>query len=108
MQEGAAVWNATGFMTWQPLFAALTAEQMILVGQTEEAKELLDRFDNTVAVTGESQALAPLKLCRALLHQKNNEPELAERQAKTALQIANQQQARLWQNNIEAHFPTLG
>ncbi len=101
MREGAAAWDATGFASWQPLFAALTAREAVAAGRLDIAAILLDRFSDTP----EAQAAAPLALAGALMADAQGRGAEAARLARLACVTASAQDAGLWIRVVEDTFP---
>ncbi len=102
MEAGAAAWDATGFLSWQPLMAAHRAWFLVAAGELAAAEVLLDLFGARIAATGEAQAAAPLRLARAQLWMARGSTAAGRAEARAALAIAEAQKARAWLGQIEA------
>lgn len=100
MQAGAASWDATGFASWQPVFAALTAREAVTAGHLDLARTLVEWFSGTA----EAQADAPLLLTRALIARADGDAADAVHLAEQAGALAEAQSGRLWLNHIDTAF----
>ena len=92
MEAAAVAWAATGFETWRPIFAALTAHEAVAAGFIDTASELVERFTDTA----ERQAEAPFLIVRALIADSEGRAGDAARMAAAARATAAAQGARLW------------
>jgi hypothetical protein len=107
MEDGAARWAATGFRTWQPLFAAERAACLVQAGETARAEAAILEAETAVALSGEYQAAAPIALARALLRAAEGRAAAARAEALAARAIADRQGAVLWRDRIDAALAAL-
>ncbi len=107
LHGGLSVYRATGAIVWLPYFIALLARAYESAGQIEEAMTQLDDALQIVERTGEHWFTAELYRLKGqlLLHQRHTETA-AELYCR-ALDIAAEQEARLWQLRAAASLARL-
>jgi class 3 adenylate cyclase/predicted ATPase len=97
MREGSAAYQATGAVAWVPYQIALLAKACELAGQIEEAADLLSDGWQIIERTGERWLEAELCRHKGELVLRDGQPDAAEALFRKALNIAEQQEARLWE-----------
>ncbi|WP_294222077.1 adenylate/guanylate cyclase domain-containing protein [uncultured Shimia sp.] len=104
MQGGLEFWAATGFSCWQSHFASYLAQDMVAIGQIDQAEKLVETHLGQLLLTGENQSRAPLMLSRALCQEARGDTPRALETAQEAWYIAAAQGALLWQDMIKDKF----
>jgi class 3 adenylate cyclase/predicted ATPase len=97
LRSGSAAYRATGAEAWTPHYLALLARACEFGGQIEEAFSLLDDALRVVERTGERWFSAELYRHKGQLVLQQGHSEAAEGSYRTALNIAQQQGAKLWE-----------
>jgi class 3 adenylate cyclase/predicted ATPase len=108
MRSGAAAYHATGANTWMPHFVALLARGCEIGGQVEEAAILLDDALQLVEGTGERWFAAELHRHKGRLLLLQGHAEAAEELYRGALNIAREQEAKLWELRAATSLARLG
>jgi len=93
--EGSAVYLATGAKAWVPYHLALLARARELAGQIDLALEHVEEAFRIVELTGERWLIPELIRQKAQLLTRT--PNAAEELFRTALSLAIQQKAKLWE-----------
>jgi predicted ATPase len=107
LRGGFAAYGATGAELWMPHYIALIAGACEIAGQIEEAVTLLDDALQTAERTGERWLDAELYRHRGQLLLRQGRSEAAEELYRTALSIAREQEARLWELRAAASLARL-
>jgi class 3 adenylate cyclase/predicted ATPase len=107
LRGGSAAYGATGAELWMPHYIALIAGACEIAGQIEEAVTLLDDALQTAERTGERWLDAELYRHRGQLLLRQGRSEAAEELYRTALSIAREQEARLWELRAAASLARL-
>jgi predicted ATPase len=97
LRSGSEAYRATGAELYMPYHIALLATACDLAGQVEEALTLLDDGLRTVERTGERWFAAELYRQKGELLRRQGHMEAVEGLYRTALSIAEEQQAKLWE-----------
>jgi class 3 adenylate cyclase/predicted ATPase len=97
LRRGSAAYRATGAEMWMPHYIALLARACEIAGQIEEAVTLLDDALRIVERTGERWLEAELNRHKGQLLLRQGHTEAAEELYRTALSIAAEQGAKLWE-----------
>jgi class 3 adenylate cyclase/predicted ATPase len=96
LRSGSTAYTATGAGIWIPHQIALLARAYEIAGQVEEGLVLLDEALQIVEMTGECWFAAELYRHKGQLLQQGHS-EAAEELYRTALSIAREQEAKLWE-----------
>lgn len=96
IREGIAGFYRTGALTWTPLFHMIEAEAEVLCGHAEAALSILDHALQTSRARGENYFEAELMRRRGELF-RDRDPSNAEALFSEALEIAQHQEAKLWE-----------
>jgi class 3 adenylate cyclase/predicted ATPase len=107
LHRGWANWRATGSEVWATQITVLLAEAYEAAGQAEEAVALLDDALRTVARTGERWLLAEFYRRKGELLLRQGRIEAAEQLYRKALNIAEEQQAKVWELRAAASLARL-
>jgi tetratricopeptide (TPR) repeat protein len=97
LRSGSTAFRATGAELWMPHYIALLARACEIAGQIEEAMTLLDDALEIVERTGERWFAAELNRHKGQLLLRRGHAEAAEELYRTALGIAREQEAKLWE-----------
>ncbi len=97
LRRGSSVYRATGAKTWVPHHISLLARACEIAGQVEEATAMLDGALQIVERTGERWFVAELHRLKGELLQRQEHTEAAEELYRQALNIAREQEAKLWE-----------
>ena len=97
LHRGLAAYRATGAQAWVPYQIGLLARAYEIVGQIEEALDLLDDSLEIVERTGERWLIAELYRHKGQLLLRQDHTEAAEELYRSALSIAQEQEAKLWE-----------
>ena len=97
LRSGLAAYRATGAETWTPYNNALLARACDTAGQVKAALTLLGEALHTVERTGERWFLAELNRHKGQLLLRQGHSEAAEKLYRKALNIAREQEAKLWE-----------
>jgi class 3 adenylate cyclase/predicted ATPase len=97
MREGSAAYQATGAVAWVPYQLALLAKACEIAGQTEEAADLLNDGLQIIDRTGERWLEAELHRYKGELVLRDGQPDAGEALFRKALNIAQRQEAKLWE-----------
>lgn len=97
LRGGASAFRATGAAAWMPYHGALSARAYEVATQIEEAVTQLDDALQTVGRTGERWLEAELNRHKGKLLLRLGYSEAAEELYRTALTIAEEQGAKLWE-----------
>src|SRR5262245_11069144 len=97
LRRGLAAYRATGAEAFVPYQIALLAKACEIAGQIEEAADLLDDALQIIELTGERWLEAELHRHKGELVLRGGRPDAAEELFRKALNIAKQQEAKLWQ-----------
>jgi len=97
LRIGLAAYRATGSEAWMPHHIALLARACEIAGQIEEAMTLWDEALGIVDRTGERWFVAELNRHKGELLLRQGHPDVAEELYHTALSIAREQEAKLWE-----------
>ena len=107
MRSGTAAFRATGAELWTPHFIALLADAHEIAGQLEEALILLDNALEVVERIGERWLEAELHRNKGQLLLRQEHTEAAEELFRNALDIAREQEAKLWELRAAASLARL-
>jgi DNA-binding winged helix-turn-helix (wHTH) protein/predicted ATPase len=97
LHRGLAAYRATGAQAWVPYQIGLLARAYKIVGQIEEAVDLVDDALRIIARTGERWLAAELNRDKGELLLRQGHAEAAEDLYRKALSIAREQKAKLWE-----------
>jgi predicted ATPase len=97
LRSASAAWRATGAEVWMPYHIALLAGAYEIAGQIEEALILLDDALQIVERTGERWFAAELNRHKGQLLLRHGQTKAAEELYRKALNIAEEQEAKLWE-----------
>jgi predicted ATPase len=97
LRSGLAAYRATGAETWMPYHIALLASACEIAGEIEEAVTLLDDALQIVERTGERWLEAELYRHKGQSLLRQGHTEAAEELYRKALNIAEEQGAKLWE-----------
>ena len=97
LRNGIAAYRASGAEVWMPHYTALLARGCEIAGQVEQALTLWDEALRIVERTGERWFLAELYRHKGQLLLRQGDAESAEELYRTALNVAREQEARLWE-----------
>jgi predicted ATPase len=107
LRSGSSAYCATGATAWMPFYLALLAGASEIAGQIEESASRLDQALQLVDKTGERWFAAELDRQRGRLLLRQGHPEAAEELYRKALDIAREQEARLWELRAAASLARL-
>jgi predicted ATPase len=107
LRSGSAAYSATGAVQWMPHHIALLARACAIAGQVEEALAQLGDALQMVERTGERWLAAELNRHKGRLLLRQGHSEAAEELYRTALSIAEEQEAKLWELRAAASFARL-
>jgi predicted ATPase len=108
LRSGSTAYRATGAELWLPYQIALLARAYEIAAKIEEAVTLLDEALQIVERTGERWFVAELNRHKGqLLLRQRGHPEAAEELYRTALSIAREQEAKLWELRAAASLARL-
>jgi predicted ATPase len=97
LRSGSAAYRAAGQEAWMPFFVALQAAACEMAGQIEEGLTLLEEALQIVERTGERWLEAELHRQKGELLLRRGHSEAAEELYCKALDIAREQEAKLWE-----------
>ena len=97
LREGLNAYHTTGAEAWLPHFLVLLAAACKLAGQVEEALSLIDDALQIVERTEQRWLEAELNRLQGKLLLQDGQPEAAEQLYRKALNIAQEQGAKLWE-----------
>jgi predicted ATPase len=97
LRSSSAAYRATGAEVWMPHYLALLANACEIAGQVEEALTLLDDALRIVERTGERWFAAELNRHKGQLLSQQGQSEAAEELYRKALNIAQEQEAKMWE-----------
>jgi class 3 adenylate cyclase/predicted ATPase len=97
LNRGLAAYRATGARAWVPYQIDLLARAYEIVGQIEQAVDLLDDSLEIIGRTGERWLTAELYRHKGQLLLRQGRSEAAEELYSKALNIAQEQEAKLWE-----------
>jgi class 3 adenylate cyclase len=105
LEQGIALWNTTGFETWQSWFGALRGELLLAVGRSGDALEEVAIQEDRIARNGEMQFASILASIKAqALERVSLDAKLVDDTYSEAMQIARMQGAIAWQLQIAATY----
>jgi predicted ATPase len=107
LRSGSSAHLATGAEAWTPYHIALLAAACEIAGQVEEAVTLLDEALQIVERTGERWFAAELNRHKGQLLLRQGNSEAAEELYRKALNIAEEQAAKLWELRAAASLARL-
>jgi predicted ATPase len=107
LRSGSAAYRATGAEMWMPHHIALMAGACEIAGQIEEALILFDEALQIVERTGERWLVAELSRHKGQLLLRQGHSEAAEELYRKALNIAEEQGAKLWELRAAASLARL-
>jgi predicted ATPase len=108
LRSGSAAYRATGAELWMPHYIALLAGACEIAGHFEEALTLLDDALQLAGRTGERWFAAELNRQKGQLLLRQGHPEAAEQLYRKALDIAREQEAKLWELRAARNLARLG
>jgi tetratricopeptide (TPR) repeat protein len=97
LRSGSSAYRATGAELAIPYYTSLLAAACAIAGQIEEAVTLLDEALQIVERTREGWFTAELNRHKGQLLLRQGHPEAAEELYRKALDIAEEQEAKLWE-----------
>jgi len=97
LHSGIAAYRATGAEVYTPHYIVLLAKAYEIAAQIDEAVSLLDDALQTIERTGERWFAAELYRHKGELLLRQGHAEAAEQLYRTALGIAREQEAKLWE-----------
>jgi predicted ATPase len=97
LRSGTEAFRATGMEVWTPYFLALEAAGCAIGGQIDKALTLLDEALRIVEEKGGRWIEAELHRLKGQLLLRQGCHEAAEAQYRTALRVAGEQEARMWE-----------
>jgi predicted ATPase len=97
LRSGSTATRATGAELWMPYYIALLARACEIAGQIEEALTLVDEALQIIERTREQWFEAELYRHKGELLLRQGHTEAAEELYRNALNIAREQQAKLWE-----------
>jgi predicted ATPase len=97
LRRGSSAYRSTGAEAWMPYYTALLASAYQLAGQVTEALVLLEDALRIIERTGERWFLAELNRKKGQLLLRQGHSETAEGLYRSALSIAAEQEAKLWE-----------
>jgi class 3 adenylate cyclase/predicted ATPase len=107
LRSGLGNYRATGAEQWMSEYLSLMASACEITGQVEEALALLDEALQIVERTGERWFEAELNRQKGQLLLRQRHTEDAEELYRTALRIAREQEAKLWELRAAASLARL-
>jgi predicted ATPase len=107
LRSGSAAYRSTGAEQWMPYHTSLLAGACEIAGQIEEALTLLDDALQIVERTGERWFAAELSRHKGRLLLRQGHTEAAEELYRKALNIAEEQGAKLWELRAAASLARL-
>jgi class 3 adenylate cyclase/predicted ATPase len=107
LRSGSRAYRATGSASWMPHYFALLATACEIAGQIEEALPLLDDALQIIERTGERLLAGELHRHKGELLLRQGHAEAAEQLYRTALSIAREQEAKLWELRAAASLARL-
>jgi class 3 adenylate cyclase/predicted ATPase len=107
LRSGSAAYRATGAVVVMPHYIALLAGAYEIAGRIEEAATLLDDDLQLVEKTGERWCVAELHRRKGELLLRQGQPEAADELYCQALNIAREQEAKLWELRAAASLARL-
>jgi predicted ATPase len=107
LRSGSIAYRATGAEQWMPHYAALLASAYQIAGKIEEGLILLDDALRIVERTGQRWFAAELNRHKGQLLLRQGHPEAAEELYRKALNIAEEQGAKLWELRGAVSFAQL-
>jgi len=97
LRSGSTAYRSTGAQGNMPYHLALLVEACEIAGQNEEGVPLLDEATRIVEETGERWLAAELNRRKGQLLLRQGQTEVAEQLYRSALGIAAEQEAKLWE-----------
>jgi len=97
LRRGSSAFRGTGAVTWTPHYTALQARACEIAGQIEEALTLLDDALQIAERTGERWLEAELYRHKGQLLLRQGDSAAAEELYCSALRIAREQEAKMWE-----------
>jgi predicted ATPase len=97
MRSGLAAYHANGAVAWMPYIHLLLAGAHEITGQIEESLALLDEALQIIETTGARWLSAELNRHKGQILLRQGHSEAAEELYRRALNIAENQQAKLWE-----------
>jgi len=97
LRSGIAAYRSTGAEVYIPHYVVLLAKAYEIAAQIDEAVSLLDDALQTIERTGERWFAAELYRHKGELLLRQGHAEAAEQLYRTALGIAREQEAKLWE-----------
>ena len=97
LRSGSSAFRSTGAEAWMPQHIALLAKACEVAGQIEEALFLFNEALQIVERTGECWFAAELNRHKGQVLLRQGQSEAAEELYRTALSIAGEQEAKLWE-----------
>jgi predicted ATPase len=97
LRSGIATYRSTGAEVYIPHYVVLLAKACEIAAQIDEAASLLDDALQTIERTGERWFAAELHRHKGELLLRQGHAEAAEKLYRTALGIAREQEAKLWE-----------
>jgi class 3 adenylate cyclase/predicted ATPase len=107
LHKGLAAYRATGAQAWVPYQISLLARAYEIVGQIEDAVDLLDNSLEIAERTGERWLTADLYRHQGQLVLRLGDLEAAEVLYRKALSIAREQEAKFWELRAAASLARL-
>jgi predicted ATPase len=107
LRSGSNAYRATGAETWVPYHISLMVRAREIAGQVEEAVTLSNEALQIVERTGERLFAAELNRHKGRLLLLRGHAEAAEELYRTALSIAREQEAKLWELRAAASLARL-
>jgi predicted ATPase len=107
LHRGSTAYRATGAQAWAPYHIALLARACEIAGQIEEALAQLDDALRIVETTGERWFEAEIYRQKGRLLLRQGDAELVEKLYRKALNIAREQEAKLWELRAAASLARL-
>jgi predicted ATPase len=107
LHSGSTAYRATGAQAWVPYYIALLAGGHEIAGQVDEALAQLDDALRIVDRTKERWFAAELNRHKGQLLLRQGHTAAAEEMYRTALGIAREQQAKLWELRAAASLARL-
>jgi predicted ATPase len=107
LRSGSAAYRATGAEQWMPHYTGLLASACEIAGQIEDGLTQLDNALRIVERTGERWFAAELNRHKGQLLLRQGHSEAAEELYRKALNIAWEQEAKLWELRAAASLARL-
>jgi predicted ATPase len=107
IHSGLEGFRATGAKLWMPHYYVLLAEAHEIAGQVEDALALLDEALQIIERTGERWFAAEVNRNKGELLLRQGHAEAAEESYRNALNIAQEQGAKLWELRAAASLARL-